>query len=490
MLNTTNRIEVIILANLIYNDPFIRKVFPFLKSEYFDLKAECCIFEAIHDSFVKYNNPPTKESVLIDVSKRNDLTEKNLDDVKELIDEIAVLHANLPDINWLIDSTEKWCKERALFIGLMQSVAIIDGRDKNHTKEHIPTLLSEALGVSFEDHIGHNFIEDSDDRFAFYHDKALKFPVGLKYIDKITKGGVSAKTLNVIIAGPNVGKSLVMCDFAARFLTNGKNVLYITLEMAREWIGLRIDQNLMGMSSDEIESLPLPIYQQQIAKIKAKVGNGQLIIQEYSTGGAHSGHFRHLIRELQLKKKFKPDVIVIDYINICASAKLKRSGVNSYEWIKAIAEELRGLATEFNVPIWTGSQTTRSGFGDSDIDIDNIAESFGLPATADFIIALMTNDTLEKLNQFQVKQLKNRYNSKVKDKRFIIGVDYNKMRLFDVEESAQAALNDSGQEPVKTEKQERIEISKQHGSQAYESAYPQRKFVNRDKKKNFEDWKI
>lgn len=434
------RIEQKILSNLIFDENYCRKVIPFIKKEYFADRKEVILADEIVSFFTKYNKPASKEILQIEISNRKDLNDKEL---SELGDFINTLSQEPVNTDWMLEHTEKFCKDRAIYNGVLSAIRIIDGNDKHQTKDAIPSILSDALAVSFDNHIGHDYLDDHNERYDFYHRVEEKVAFDLDMFNKITKGGLSKKTLNICLAGTGVGKSLFMCHVGAGCLTQGKNVLYITMEMAEERIAERIDANLLNLTMDELKVIDRDIYESRIAKITAKT-KGKLIVKEYPTAGAHSGHFRALLEELKLKREFKPDIIFIDYLNICASQRMKQGGsINSYTYIKSIAEELRGLAVEYNVPIVSATQTTRSGFTNSDPGLEDTSESFGLPATADFMFALVSNEELEGLNQIIVKQLKNRYNDPGFYKRFVIGVDRAKMKLYDVEASAQT-LSDSG----------------------------------------------
>ena len=434
------RIEQKILSNLIFDENYCRKVIPFIKKEYFADRKEVILADEIVSFFTKYNKPASKEILQIEVSNRKDLNDKEL---AELGDFIGTLSQEPVNEDWMLEHTEKFCKDRAIYNGVLSAIRIIDGNDKQHTQDAIPSILSDALAVSFDNHIGHDYLDDHNERYDFYHRVEEKIPFDLEMFNKITKGGLSKKTLNIALAGTGVGKSLFMCHVGAGCLVQGKNVLYITMEMAEERIAERIDANLLNLTMDELKVIDRDIYESRIAKITSKT-KGKLIVKEYPTAGAHSGHFRALLEELKLKREFKPDIIFIDYLNICASQRMKQGGsINSYTYIKSIAEELRGLAVEYNVPIVSATQTTRSGFTNSDPGLEDTSESFGLPATADFMFALVSNEELEGLNQIIVKQLKNRYNDPGFYKRFVIGVDRAKMKLYDVEASAQT-LSDSG----------------------------------------------
>ena len=437
------KIETTILRNLLFNNDYCRKVLPFIKNEYFENLHEKVVFEEICKFIVAYDGLATKEVLLIETEKRTDITE---DTYKTICDYVSNLDNSPADTNWVTDTTEKWCRDRAIYLALMESIKIADGQDDKKNRDAIPTILQEALAISFDDHIGHDYLNDYEDRFDSYHRKEDKIAFDLEYFNKITKGGIPNKTLNIALAGTGVGKSLFMCHFAASVLLQGKNVLYITLEMAEEKIAERIDANLLNVNIKDIETLPKMIFDTKINSI-AKKTQGTLIIKEYPTASAHAGHFRALLNELSLKKSFRPDIIFIDYLNICGSSRYKSNfSVNSYSYIKAIAEELRGLAVEANVPIVSATQTTRSGFSSSDPDLTDTSESFGLPATADLMFALISTEELEQLGQIMVKQLKNRYNDPTMNKRFVVGIDRAKMRLFDVEQSAQNDILDSGQE--------------------------------------------
>ena len=432
-LTNNERIEVTILRNLIFNEDYTRKALPFIDEIYFTKREEKILFQEINNFCEKYKNLPTKESLFIELGYRKDINEEENKSVKELL---SSLNPEEVEQQWLLDTTEKFCKDRAVHNAVLDGIKILDGKDKKRTQEAIPSILADALAVSFDNHIGHDYIGDAEDRFKWYHTKEKKYQFDLSYFNRITKGGVPSKTLNIALAGTGVGKSLFMCHSASAYLAQGLNVLYITLEMAEERIAERIDANLLDTTIDDLHALPKDIYDSKMLKVKNKT-NGQLIIKEYPTASAHSGHFRSLMNELALKKSFRPDVLFIDYLNICASARFKGGNISSYFYIKAIAEELRGLAVEFNVPIFSATQTTRTGFVSTDIGLEDTSESFGLPATADFMFALMSNDELEQLGQMKVKQLKNRYNDPAINRSFIVGVDRAKMKLYDVENVAQ-----------------------------------------------------
>ena len=434
-------LEVTILSNLVYNEKYTRKVLPFLKSDYFTAREHKVIFLEIHEYVSQYDAMPSLNAIGIECQERTDLTEEQF---KDIIGVLNVLSNDTADFDWLIDTTEKWCQERAIYLSLMESVKIADGQDSKRDKGAIPQILSEALGVSFDQHVGHDYVSDAEARYDFYHRKEDKIPFDLSFFNKITKGGLPNKTLNIALAGTGVGKSLFMCHCAAATLLQGKNVLYITLEMAEEKIAERIDANLLNIPIQQLSDLPKVMFDKKIANLSKKT-QGKLIIKEYPTASAHVGHFKSLISDLALKRSIRPDIIFVDYLNICASQRYKGSIVNSYTYVKAIAEELRGLAVECNVPIISATQTTRSGYGSTDVDLTDTSESFGLPATADLMFALISTEELEGMNQIMVKQLKNRYNDISSNKRFCVGIDRSKMRLYDVEDSAQEDLVDSGQ---------------------------------------------
>jgi replicative DNA helicase len=436
-------IEITALSNLIHNESYARKVLPFLKPEYFSNRNERIVFEEITRFTEKYNNLPTQQSLLVEMDNRKDLSEEEYKTINSLID---TLDKHDVDMNWLVDTTEKFCKDKAVYNAILSGIQIIDGKDKQHTAEAIPSILSEALAVAFDQNVGHDYVEDGENRFEFYHKKEEKIEFDLDYFNRITKGGLPQKTLNIALAGTGVGKSLFMCHMAASTLMQGKNVLYITMEMAEERIAERIDANLMNITMDDLHNLPKKMFTDRLSKIQKKT-NGKLIIKEYPTASAHSGHFRALLKELALKKSFKPDIIFIDYLNICSSSRFKgNANVGSYFYIKAIAEELRGLAVETNVPIMSATQTTRGGYSNSDVGLEDTSESFGLPATADLMFALISTEELEQLNQIMVKQLKNRYNDPGTNKRFVVGIDRSRMKLYDCEQEAQEDIIDSGQD--------------------------------------------
>ena len=437
------RIENLILRSLVYNEKYSRKVIPFIEPDYFHDSSERVLFEEIAQYMVKYNSRPSKEALGIEVEARSDLTESEVQNLRETL---LVFDEVTGTDQWMMDSTEKWCKKQAIYNALMESVSIANGDSKQKTEDAIPSILSDALAVSFDSNVGHDYIENADERFDFYHKKEDKIPFDIELLNKITKGGLPNKTLNIALAGTGVGKSLFMCHCAASTLMQGKNVLYITCEMAEEKIAERIDANLLNVNIQGLTDLPKQMFDTKIGKL-AKKTQGSLVIKEYPTAQAHSGHFKALLNELKLKKNFSPDIIFIDYLNICASSRIKAgANANSYTLVKSIAEELRGLAVEFDLPIVSATQTTRSGYGNSDVNITDTSESFGLPATADLMIALISTEELEGLGQIMVKQLKNRYNDPTIHKRFVVGIDRAKMRLYDCEQSAQDDIMGGGNE--------------------------------------------
>lgn len=457
-------ISQLILNQLCTNEEFTRRALPFLKDEYFE-RGEKLLFAVVKHFIDKYNTIPTETALKLELQKIPNVSNEVLESVSRAYKADAV------DIEWAIDETEKFCQDRSIYLAIMESIQIIDGKHKELTNNAIPDILSKALAVSFDANIGHDYIDNSDMRYDFYHRVEGRLPFDLDYFNKITKGGLPNKTLNIILAGTGVGKSLFMCHMAAAALTQGKNALYITMEMAEERIAERIDANLMNIPVDQLEALPKQVYDQKIQKIGQK-NIGKLIIKEYPTGAAHVGHFRALLNELKLKKNFKPDIIFVDYLNICASSRVKGLGgsVNTYSLVKSIAEEMRGLAVEANVPIVSATQTTRSGYSNTDVGLEDTSESFGLPATADFMFAVISTEELEKLGQVMVKQLKNRYNDPTQNKRFIIGIDRSRMKLYDVEASAQTLIDDAAHVGTKTEDK------------------PLNTFGNREKPQNFGDF--
>ena len=438
-----NEVEQLVIKNLLLDEEYVRKAMPFIKSEYFAEFTGKKLFEVVSKYFTEYSAIPTKEALVIEVGQLDGISDDQHNDILKTISNIDT---DKSEFEWILDTTENWCKERALYLALMSSIKIAEGNDEQRATGSIPTILSEALAVTFDNHIGHDYLEDYEERYEFYHQKEEKLPFDLEFFNRITKGGLPNKTLNVALAGTGVGKSLFMCHCAASALLQGKNVLYITLEMAEEKIAERIDSNLLNCDIQNITELPKIMFENKVANI-AKKTQGSLVIKEYPTASAHVGHFRSLLNDLALKKSFRPDIIYIDYLNICASSRYSKLGnVNSYSYIKAIAEELRGLAVETNVPIVSATQTTRSGYGSSDVDLTDTSESFGLPATADLMFALISTEELEEINQIMVKQLKNRYNDPTINKRFVVGIDRAKMRLYDVEQSAQQGITDANQD--------------------------------------------
>ena len=437
-------IEKTILANLIHNEQYTRKVLPFIKGDYFSDRTERTVFEEIQKFVDKYNDLPNQNALEVELDSRKDLNEEDYKRVLSVVTELKKDDNVIFD--WLVETTEDFCKDKAVYNAIVDGIAIIDGKDKKRGVDALPSILTDALAVGFDNRVGHDYLHDTDARFEFYHKIEEKIPFDLEFFNRITKGGLPQKTLNIALAGTGVGKSLFMCHMAANCLSQGRSVLYITLEMAEERIAERIDANLMNISIDDLHKLAKQMFDDKINSIAQKT-NGKLVIKEYPTASAHSNHFRGLIKELAIKKSFKPDIIFIDYLNICASSRFKANGnVNSYLYIKAIAEELRGLAVETNVPIMSATQTTRSGFSNSDVGLEDTSESFGLPATADLMFALISNEELDELNQIAVKQLKNRYNDPTTNKRFVIGIDRAKMKLYDVEGAEQEGLADSNQE--------------------------------------------
>lgn len=431
-------IEQTIFNNLIHNEVYARKTLPFIKDSYFHTRTDKALFNVISSHVTKYNSLPSKEVLRIEIDSLLGYSEDEIKSIKQKVDDSMPENT---DLQWLVDNTEKFCQDKAIYNAVMESITILDGKH-DLSKGSIPNILSTALAVSFDTHIGHDFLDDADSRYEFYHRKEKRIPFDLDYFNIITKGGIPLKTLNVALAGTGVGKSLFMCHCAAANLTQGNNVLYITMEMAEEKIAERIDANLLNEAVDMLAMLPKDVYDKKIERVRSKT-TGKLIIKEYPTASAGSGHFRHLLNELKLKRNFVPSIIYIDYLNICISSRLKYgSNVNSYTYIKAIAEELRGLAVEFEVPIVTATQTTRSGYTNTDLGLEDTSESFGLPATADFMFALITSEELESTGQIMVKQLKNRYNDPGVHRKFVVGVDRSKMKLYNVEQSAQESIID------------------------------------------------
>ena len=439
------RIERTALRNLIHNEDYSRKVLPFIKEDYFSDRLERLLFKEIYKFITKFNALPTKEALSIEINDSKDITE---DEYKKITDIIATLNPEKINLEWLVETTEKFCKDRAIHNAILGGIQIIDGKDKKHTPEYLPEMLSDALSVSFDQKVGHDYLLETKERFDFYKKKEERLELDLEFFNKITRGGIPSKTLNICLAGTGVGKTMFMTHLASSVLLQNKNVLYITLEMAEERIAERIDANLLNVGMSDLEELPYQMYETKINKLQSKT-TGALIIKEYPTAAASVSHFKNLISELALKKSFKPDILFVDYLNICASARFKAgANVNSYTYIKAIAEELRGLAVENDIPVFSATQTTRGGYVSSDVGLEDTSESFGLPATADFMFALISSEELEEKNQIMVKQLKNRYNDPTLNRKFIVGVDRSKMRLYDVEQSAQTDLVDSGQKDI------------------------------------------
>ncbi len=446
MTGSLERIERLILSHLIHNENFSRKVVPYVKAEYFEDTSERMVFKLIQEYILKHNDLPTKQSLSIDLDQLDGVHESDYTKSSEIIHSLNKPEST--DITpWLVEQSETFCQDKAIYNAVVNAIAILEGNEKTHlSKGAIPTVLSDALAVSFDPHVGHDFIEDAENRFEFYHRVEEKLEYDLEMFNKITKGGLPKKTLNICLAGTGVGKSLFMCHQAAAALSVNKNVLYITLEMAEERIAERIDANLLDIPMSQLEEIPRDMYKKKIDKLKGKT-KGKVIIKEYPTASASAMHFKNLLGELNLKRNFVPDIIFIDYLNICTSSRIKAgANVNSYTYIKSIAEELRGLAVEYDVPIVSATQTTRTGFTSTDIGLEDTSESFGLPATADFMFALISSEEMEELNQLLVKQLKNRYNDPTSYRKFIIGVDRSKMRLYDVEQKAQEDIADSGQD--------------------------------------------
>ena len=447
-----SKIEQVILQNLVTDDVYMRKVIPFLKRDYFLENSDRLIFDRIKTFIDEYNTPPNKDALIVAIQNDKTLNEEQYKEVAGIIQELNPTEHNK---DWLYKETEKFCKDKAIYNAILNSIAIIDGRDAGKTQDGIPQLLQDALGVCFDYNVGHDYLENADSRYEFYHRVESRTPFDLDYFNKITNGGLPNKTLNVVLAGTGVGKSLFMCHVAASTLAQGKNVLYITLEMAEERIAERIDANLMNITLDQLKDLPKALFDNRIEKIRNKT-EGRLVIKEYPTAGAHTGHFKALLNELQLKKQFKPSMIIIDYLNICSSSRFKSgSNINSYTLIKSIAEELRGLAVEEDLPILSATQTTRGGYGNTDVELTDTSESFGLPATVDFMFALISTEELEQTNQIMVKQLKNRYNDPTINKRFMIGVDRAKMKLYDLEQSAQKGLTDANLDINRVDKEQK-----------------------------------
>lgn len=431
-----DKVELLILKNLIYNDEYVRKILPYLKSDYFQDYSQKVVFQEIQEFFSSYNKLPTKEAIEIEIENRTDLTENSF---KECLSVVTSLDYDPVDFQWLSTITEKWCKDRAIYLALMESIQIADGGDDKRNRDAIPSILEEALSVSFDTHIGHDYIEDVELRYDLYHKKEQKIPFDLDYFNKITDGGVSKKTLNVVVAAPGVGKSLFLCHVASSILIRGKNVLYLTLEMAEEKIAERIDANLFNVSIQDLSKMNKKQFLDKTQQIKQRT-QGKLIIKEYPPGAANSNHFRALLKELELKKNFVPDVIVVDYLNLCASSRYKTTNTNSYTYVKSIAEELRAISVEYGVPTFSATQVNRNGASTTEVEMTDTSESFGLPATVDMLFALISTEELEQMGQIMVKQLKNRYAPLDRYRKFVVGVDRSKMRLYNVDESAQEDL--------------------------------------------------
>jgi replicative DNA helicase len=455
--------ELVLLEALLFREDFYKKVIPFIKTEYFHRKPVQMVYTCIHDFVMRYNACPSKDAMSICLEKHKGVSQTEYDQCIEMLNDFNKKSAEEHNLDWLVTETENFCKEKALYNGIMESIQIMDGKSKDKIRTAIPSILSDALAVSFDTNIGHDYLEDSEARYEFYHKTEKRIPFDLDFFNTITNGGTPTKTLNIVMAGTGVGKSLFLCHHAANCLNQGMNVLYITCEMAEERIAERIDANLLDITLDSLRELPKETYDKKIANLKQNA-KGKLIIKEYPTATANVNHFRVLLDELNLKKKFKPDMIVIDYLNICASSRMKPgANVNSYTFIKAIAEELRGLATERGVPIWSATQVNRIGFASTDIGLEDTSESFGLPATADFMFALISTEKLDEMNQIMVKQLKNRYNDTAINRKFIVGINRAKMKLFDVEQPQLAAAN---QEP-ETEEQEEVKFTNKFGKKDF-----------------------
>lgn len=456
-------LEKTIIANLIHNDDYSRKVLPFIKDEYFEEIETKTIFTSIREYTDKYKDLPSIEALKITIDDRKDLNEDMFKNVIKVVDELKIDEKTSEE--WLLNETEKFCQDRDLFNSVRKAILILDGADKEHDKGSIPKILSDSLSISFDNHIGHDYLGDFDERYDFYHRVEERLPFDIELLNRITKGGLPKKSLSVLLASTGVGKSLVMCHMAAASMMFGKNVLYITSEMAEERIAERIDANLLDVTLDDLRVLPKNTYEKRINKIRDKT-NGNLIVKEYPTGVGHSGHFRHLLNELRLKKSFVPDIIFIDYLNICASSRIKgNSSVNSYTLIKSIAEEIRGLAMEFNVPIVSATQANRAGYDNTDMDLTNTSESIGLPQTVDFMVALMSSEELESTGKLLIKQLKNRWGDISENKRFVVGINRSKMKLFDLEESAQYSIQN---EPKQDHTDDKFKFNKQKKSLSIE----------------------
>jgi len=455
--------ELVLLEALLFREDFYKKVIPFIKNEYFHRKPVQMMYTCIHDFVMQYNTCPSKDAVSICLEKHKGIAQNEYDECIQMLEDFSKKSADQHNLEWLVTETENFCKEKALYNGIMESIQIIDGKSRDKSKTAIPSILSTALAVSFDTNIGHDYLEDSDRRYDFYHRIEKRIPFDLEFFNTITNGGTPIKTLNIVMAGTGVGKSLFLCHHAANCLAQGMNVLYITCEMAEERIAERIDANMLDITLDSLRELPKEVYEKKMATLK-QTAKGKIIIKEYPTSSASVNHFRVLLDELNLKKKFKPDVIIIDYLNICASSRMKHNGnVNSYMYIKAIAEELRSMAVEYGVPIWSATQVNRVGFASTDIGLEDTSESFGLPATADFMFALISTEKLDEMNQIMVKQLKNRYNDTAINRKFIVGINRAKMKLFDVEQSQ---LADANQEPD-TEEDEEYRFTSKFGKKDF-----------------------
>jgi len=466
-------IEKVILENLLSNEPYVRRVLPFIKDEYFQERTDKAVFGAIQEFFNKYNALPSTDALKIGLSSRTDLTQNEFDGIEQKIK--AFDTTTKQDENWLVDETEKFCKDKAIFNAILESVHIIEGKSKEKSVNALPSILSDALAVSFDNNIGHDYLRDAEKRYEFYHTVEQRIPFDLEYMNQITNSGTPQKTLNVVIAGTGVGKSLFLCHHAANCLMQNKNVLYITCEMAEERIAERIDANIMDITLDDLKDLTKEMYAKKLFNATRGV-SGKLIVKEYPTGSSNVNHFRHLLEELKLKKKFVPDIIFVDYLNICASSRFKAAMVNSYTYVKGIAEELRGLAVEYNVPVFTATQTNRDGYTNTDLGLENTSESFGLPQTADFMFAMIRTEDLDKMDQVVVKQLKNRYNDLASNRKFILGINRSKMKLYTVEESAQEGLVGVGAESdVGT------------GEKNFSSKFKRKSFGDKAKSWQFED---
>ena len=450
-------VEHTILSQLLINDEYARRVLPFLRSSYFHESAEKALFKTYVDYWQKYNVAPTKEALSLEVSNREDISDTDYDDAIGIVDN--GLTEDDPNFDWLIDTTETWCQDKAIYNAVTDAISIIDGEDKDRTRHAIPDILKEALGVSFKTNVGHDYIGDAEDRWRFYGEEFTRMPFDLTIMNKITNGGIPDGTLNVILAGTNVGKTLAMIHFTGSYLKQGKNVLYITLEMAEEEIARRVDANLFDVKINDVERMDAGKFKSGISKLRTKTC-GDLIIKQFPTGAGHVGHFRQLLQELWLKKNFKPDVILIDYIGICASSRVKLGNTNSYFYVKAIAEEMRGLGIEYQCPIWTAVQATRGGFGNTDMDITDTAESFGLPATADLMFGAIRTDELDAIGQLMIKQMKNRYGNKNYYEKFVIGVNAEKQQLFDVEDTAQGNIHGGDSKPDKPKSEDKPKFNR------------------------------